>query len=121
MKKNIMRFIYISLSILVATALFSACSEKDKSCKVIVTVRDIADTSVRIPGATVNLSKGNSYIQAESVTDIKGEAFFTFANEAILDINVSYVDDNGNKRSGKSTVRLRQGETERKDVLLQWD
>lgn len=121
MKKNILRFFYVFLALAISIPLLSGCKEEDKTCKVIVTVRDIADSSIRISGAKVKLSKENSFIKAEGVTDLKGEAFFSFANEAILDIEVIYTAPNGDVRHGKSTVRLRQGETERKDVLLLWE
>lgn len=121
MKKNMNRFFYLILVLIISIPLLSGCKEEDKSCKVIVTVKDIGDTSIRISGAEVKLSKENSFVQANGVTDLKGEAFFSFPNEAILDIDVTYTDEIGNVRHGKSTVRLRQGETERKDVLLQWE
>lgn len=94
----------------------SGCKEEDNKCKLVVIVKDVTDSSIRIPEATINISKGSGSVKANGITDSKGEAHFTFDNEAILDINVSLP---GTTRSGKSTVRLIPGETVEKEVLLQ--
>ena len=116
MKKNILRFFSFMLILAIAIPFISGCKEEDNKCKLVVIVQDVTDSSIRIPGVTINISKGSGSVKANGVTDSKGEAHFTFDNEAILDINVSLP---GTTRSGKSTVRLIPGETVEKQVLLQ--
>lgn len=118
MKKNILRFFSFMLILAIAIPFISGCKEEDNKCKLVVIVQDVTDSSIRIPGVTINISKGSGSVKANGITDSKGEAHFTFDNEAILDINVSktYGDDT---RYGKSTVRLVPGETVEKQVLLQ--
>ena len=116
MKKNILRFFSFMLILAIAIPFISGCKEEDNKCKLVVIVQDVTDSSIRIPGVTINISKGSGSVKANGITDSKGEAHFTFDNEAILDINVSLP---GTTRSGKSTVRLIPGETVEKQVLLQ--
>ena len=85
----------------------------------VVIVQDVTNSSIRIPGATINISKGSGSVKANGVSDSKGEANFVFDNEAILDINVSLPLNNGTTRYGTSTVRLIPGETVENQVLLQ--
>lgn len=119
MKKNILRFFSFMLILAIAIPFISGCKEEDNRCKLLVVVQDVNDTSIRIPGATINISKNAGSVKANGVSDSKGEANFVFDNEAILDINVSLPLDNGKTRYGKSTVRLVPGETVEKQVLLQ--
>jgi hypothetical protein len=119
MKKNILRFFSFLLILAIAIPFISGCKEEDNRCKLLVVVQDVNDTSIRIPGATISISKNAGSVKANGVTNSKGEANFVFDNEAILDINVSLPLDNGKTRYGKSTVRLVPGETVEKQVLLQ--
>lgn len=120
MKKNILRFFSFMFILTLAIPFISGCKEDDNRCKLVVTVQDVTDTSIRIPDAKVIISKDAGSIRDSSFTDSKGEANFVFDNEAILDINVSKSDTAGqNTRYGKSTVRLVPGETVTKEVLLQ--
>ncbi len=119
MKKNILRFFSFMLILAIAIPFISGCKEDDNRCKLVVIVQDVTDTSIRIPGATISISKDAGSVKADGVTDSKGEANFVFDNEAILDINVSITDTLGYTRYGKSTVRLVPGETVEKQVLLQ--
>lgn len=107
------------LILAIAIPFISGCKEDDNRCKLVVIVQDVTDTSIRIPGATISISKDAGSVKADGVTDSKGEANFVFDNEAILDINVSITDELGYTRYGKSTVRLVPGETVEKQVLLQ--
>ncbi|MDD2191808.1 MAG: hypothetical protein PHO12_04640 [Bacteroidales bacterium] len=118
MKKNIVRFFSFMLVLAIAIPFLSGCKE-DNKCKLIVKVVDVTNTSIVIPEATISISKESGSVKADGITDIKGEAFFTFDNEAILDINVTKIDNLGYTRVGKSTVRLIPGETVEKLVLLQ--
>ena len=106
------------LVLAIAIPFLSGCKE-DTKCKLVVKVVDVGDTSIVIPGATINISKESGSVKAEGITDSKGEAFFTFENEAILDIFVTKTDAANYTRQGKSTVRLIPGETQEKQVLLQ--
>ena len=106
------------LLLAIAIPFLSGCKE-DNKCRLVVKVVDVTNTSIVIPGASIEISKESGSVKAEGITDSKGEAFFTFDNEAILDINVSKTDNVGYTRYGKSTVRLVPGETEEKQVLLQ--
>lgn len=119
MKKNILRFFSFMLILAIAIPFISGCKEEDNKCKLVVIVQDVTDNSIRIPGVTINISKNAGSVKANGITDSKGEAHFTFDNEAILDINVSLPLENGKTRYGKSTVRLVPGETVEKQVLLQ--
>ena len=118
MKKNIVRFFSFMLVLAIAIPFLSGCKE-DNKCKLIVKVVDVTNTSIVIPEATISISKESGSVKADGITDSKGEAFFTFDNEAILDINVTKIDNLGHTRIGKSTVRLIPGETVEKLVLLQ--
>lgn len=118
MKKNIVRFFSLMLILALTIPFFSGCKE-DNKCKLVVKVVDVTNTSMIISGANINISKAEGSVNAEGITDSKGEAFFTFDNEAILDINVSKTDELNYTRYGKSTVRLIPGETVEKQVLLQ--
>lgn len=120
MKKNILRFFSFMLILSIAIPFISGCKEDDNRCKLVVIVQDVTDTSIRVPGVTISISKESGSVKANGVTDSQGEANFVFDNEAILDINVSKSDTSGhNTRYGKSTVRLVPGETVTKEVLLQ--
>jgi hypothetical protein len=120
MKKNILRFFSFMLILSIAIPFISGCKEDDNRCKLVVIVQDVTDTSIRVPGVTISISKESGSVKANGVTDSQGEANFVFDNEAILDINVSKSDTSGNNtRYGKSTVRLISGETVTKEVLLQ--
>ena len=88
MKKNILRFFSFMLILAIAIPFISGCKEEDNRCKLLVIVQDVNDTSIRIPGATINISKGSGSVKANGVSDSKGEANFVFDNEAILDINM---------------------------------
>lgn len=107
------------LILAIAIPFISGCKEEDNKCKLVVIVQDVTNSSIRIPGATINISKGSGSVKANGVSDSQGEAHFTFDNEAILDINVSLPLNNGTTRYGTSTVRLIPGETVEKQVLLQ--
>ncbi|MBP1630338.1 MAG: hypothetical protein H6Q15_1231 [Bacteroidetes bacterium] len=124
MKKNIIRFFCFALLLLVSVPFLSGCKEEDNSCKLKVMVKQAANPAVRVPGAKIVIAKESSYIKREGVTDSQGEAFFSFDNEAIFDINVNYqvFDTTGalvSTSTGKSTVRLVPGETVEKEVLIQ--
>jgi 3-hydroxymyristoyl/3-hydroxydecanoyl-(acyl carrier protein) dehydratase len=118
MKKNIVRFFSLMLVLTLAIPFFSGCKE-DNKCRLTVKVQDVTNTSIVIPSAKIVISKEQGSVRAEGTTDSKGEAYFTFDNEAILDINVEKKDENNYTRFGKSTVRLIPGETVEKQVLLQ--
>ena len=118
MKKNIVRFFSLMLVLALAIPFFSGCKE-DNKCRLTVKVQDVTNTSIVIPGAKIVISKEQGSVRAEGTTDSKGEAYFTFDNEAILDIIVEKKDENNYTRYGKSTVRLIPGETVEKQVLLQ--
>lgn len=118
MKKNIVRYFSLMLVLAIVTPFLSGCKE-DNKCRLVVKVVDVTNTSIVIPDAYIEISKDAGSINAEGKTDIKGEAYFTFDHEAILDINVGKTDDVGYTRYGKSTVRLIPGETVEKLVLLQ--
>ena len=124
MKKNIIRFFCFALLLLVSVPFLSGCKEEDNSCKLKVMVKKASDPAVRVPGAKIVINKASGNITREGVTDSHGEAFFTFDNEAIFDINVNYqvFDSTGALEStstGKSTVKLVPGETVEKEVLIQ--
>ena len=118
MKKNIVRFFSFMLVLAIAIPFLSGCKE-DTKCRLVVKVGDVTNTAIVIPGASISISKDAGNVKAEGISDSKGEAFFTFDNEAILDINVSKKDATNYTRFGKSTVRLVPGETQEKQVLLQ--
>lgn len=118
MKKNIVKYLSLILLFVSTTALFYGCKE-DNSCKLVVVVKDVKDTSILIPKAKITIKKDPGNIVREGVSDSKGEAYFTFDNEAIFDIFVEKTDATGYTRYGKSTVRLIPGETVTRDVLLQ--
>lgn len=118
MKRNIVRFFcsLILLSCIIVS--FSSCKD-DEKCKLVVTVLDVSNTSQVISGVKLVVAKGSSYVHEEGITDSKGEARFTFENEAILDIEATLTDQTtGYTRKGKSTVRLEEGKTVTKQVYL---
>jgi hypothetical protein len=118
MKKNIVKFLSLILLLVGTTALFYGCKE-DKSCKLVVVVKDVKDPSILIPKAKILIKKDPGNITREGISDSNGEAYFTFDNEAIFDIFVEKTDQTGYTRYGKSTVRLIPGETVTREVLLQ--
>jgi hypothetical protein len=117
MKRNIVRFFCAFVFLACVIVSFSSCKD-DNKCKLVVTVLDVTNTSEVISGVKVVVAKGSSAVHEEGITDSKGEARFTFENEAILDIEVSKTDVIGYTRTGKSTVRLLEGETVSKQVYL---
>ncbi len=118
MKKNIVKKFSLVLVLALTTFFFSACKD-DTKCRLTVKVQDVQNTQIVIPNAKIVISKEQGSVRAEGTTDSKGEAFFTFDHEAILDINVEKKYPDGSTRYGKATVRLIPGETVEKQVLLQ--
>lgn len=119
MKKNIIRFFLLASFAFFFAPIFSSCSDDElDGCGLTVVVKDAANTSNLLQGATISISKESGSVKRDGVSDANGEAYFFFDNEAILDIDVSY-GEAPNTRYGKSTVRLKYGEVVRKEVLVQ--
>ena len=117
MKKNILKIFSAFLFLCFFIPCFQSCSDDLDGCGLTVVVKD-ATTGDRIQGATISISKESGSIKRDGTSDVNGEAYFFFDNEAIFDINVSY-GDAPNTRQGTSTVRLKYNEVVTKDVLVQ--
>lgn len=122
MRKNMIRFFLIAICTVLISPLFSSCAEEGlDGCGLTVVVKDAKDTSKKYSNATVNISKESGSVKRTGTTQSNGEAYFFFDNEAILDIFVTHVseDEMPVTRTGKSTVRLKDGEVVTKEVLIQ--
>ncbi|MBQ2375054.1 MAG: hypothetical protein U0J38_02825 [Bacteroidales bacterium] len=122
MGKNMIRFFLIAICAVLVSPLFSSCAEDElDGCGLTVVVKDAKNPSKKYSNATVNISKESGSVKRTGKTEANGEAYFFFDNEAILDIFVTHVseDEMPVTRTGKSTVRLKDGEVVVKDVLIQ--
>lgn len=122
MGKNMIRFFLIAICAVLVSPLFSSCAEDElDGCGLTVVVKDAKNPSKKYSNATVNISKESGSVKRTGKTEANGEAYFLFDNEAILDIFVTHVseDEMPVTRTGKSTVRLKDGEVVVKDVLIQ--
>lgn len=122
MRKNMIRFFLIAICAVLVSPLFSSCAEDElDGCGLTVVVKDAKNPSKKYSNATVNISKESGSVKRTGKTEANGEAYFFFDNEAILDIFVTHVseDEMPVTRTGKSTVRLKDGEVVVKDVLIQ--
>ena len=123
--KTIGRFFLTVLALMLVSPLFMACGDDEiDGCGLTVVVKDATNASKRLTGAQITISKGAGDVRRTGTSDVNGEAYFFFDNEAIFDIDVtySYIDTNispePQERRGKSTVRLKYNETVTKDVLV---
>lgn len=122
MRKNMIRFFLITICAVLISPLFSSCAEEElDGCGLTVVVKDAKNPSKKYGNATVNISKESGSVKRTGKTEANGEAYFFFDNEAILDIFVTHVSEDAMPvtRTGKSTVRLKDGEVVVKDVLIQ--
>lgn len=122
MGKNMIRFFLIAICAVLVSPPFSSCAEDElDGCGLTVVVKDAKNPSKKYSNATVNISKESGSVKRTGKTEANGEAYFFFDNEAILDIFVTHVseDEMPVTRTGKSTVRLKDGEVVVKDVLIQ--
>jgi hypothetical protein len=122
MGKNMLRFFLIAICAVLISPIFSSCAEdKLDGCGLTVVVKDAKNPSKTYAGTTVNISKDSGSVKRTGKTESNGEAYFVFDNEAILDIFVTHVSEDAMPvtRTGKSTVRLKDGEVVVKDVLIQ--
>jgi hypothetical protein len=122
MRKNMIRFFLIAICAVLISPMFSSCAEEElDGCGLTVVVKDAKNTSKKYANATVNISKESGSVKRTGKTEGNGEAYFFFDNEAILDIFVTHVSDDEMPvtRTGKSTVRLKDGEVVVKEVLIQ--
>lgn len=122
MGKNMIRFFLIAICAVLVSPLFSSCAEDElDGCGLTVVVKDAKNPSKKYSNATVNISKESGSVKRTGKTEANGEAYFFFDKEAILDIFVTHVseDEMPVTRTGKSTVRLKDGEVVVKDVLIQ--
>jgi hypothetical protein len=122
MRKNMIRFFLIAICAVLISPMFSSCAEEElDGCGLTVVVKDAKNTSRKYANATVNISKESGSVKRTGKTEGNGEAYFFFDNEAILDIFVTHVSDDEMPvtRTGKSTVRLKDGEVVVKEVLIQ--
>ncbi len=116
------RFFLIAICAVLISPMFSSCAEEElDGCGLTVVVKDAKNTSKKYANATVNISKESGSVKRTGKTEGNGEAYFFFDNEAILDIFVTHVSDDEMPvtRTGKSTVRLKDGEVVVKEVLIQ--
>ncbi len=116
------RFFLIAICAVLISPMFSSCAEEElDGCGLTVVVKDAKNTSKKYANATVNISKESGSVKRTGKTEANGEAYFFFDNEAILDIFVTHVSDDEMPvtRTGKSTVRLKDGEVVVKEVLIQ--
>ncbi|MBO5844844.1 MAG: hypothetical protein J6Q96_08260 [Bacteroidales bacterium] len=120
------RFFLIAICAVLVSPLFSSCAEDElDGCGLTVVVKDAKNPSKKYSNATVNISKESGSVKRTGKTEANGEAYFVFDNEAILDIYVTHQDTISLEpvsvvtRTGKSTVRLKDGEVVVKDVLIQ--
>ncbi|MBO7277132.1 MAG: hypothetical protein J6U84_04130 [Bacteroidales bacterium] len=122
MRKSLIRIFLIAICAVLVSPLFSSCAEEElDGCGLTVVVKDAKNTSKKYSNATVNISKESGSVKRSGKTGDNGEAYFFFDNEAILDIFVTHVSDDEMPvtRTGKSTVRLKDGEVVTKEVLIQ--
>ena len=97
-----LKHIYITSILLTAIVVFTACSKKERSPKLLVHVIDVNKT--KIEGATVHvwptdklhvdsLSSGvpNPSVDQTRLTDANGDAAFEYEFSAVLDIDVTYL------------------------------
>lgn len=123
--KTIGRFFLTVLALMLVSPLFMACGDDEiDGCGLTVVVKDTTNASKRLTGAQITISKEAGDVRRTGTSDVNGEAYFFFDNEAIFDIDVTYsyidstISPDPQVRRGKSTVRLKYNETITKDVLV---
>ncbi|MBK9479224.1 MAG: hypothetical protein IPP56_06140 [Bacteroidetes bacterium] len=89
----------------------TACKKKTDT-KAVITVED--SLGQILPGATVYINSKNNtppgIIEDSQVSDTRGKTFHTFANEAILQVEVTKAV-NGKTLEGYGILRLEEGKT----------
>jgi hypothetical protein len=103
---------------LVITAVLPVSCKKDTTCKAEITVVD-AQTNQPLSGATVKLdchtcNPPGSLQTDQSTTDASGRTSFSFREEAVLDITVSYP----NKPNATGVIKLEAGKTATKTIAI---
>ena len=107
----------LSLFLLIAVVAISGCTTKE--AKVLITILhdvehvDPSDGSITVmeepvQGATVRVYFQTGNIDENANTDIQGQVEFTFENIAILDMDVTYLQQ---QITRQSAVRLEEDET----------
>lgn len=118
MMKKVRIFFLMALAIVLVTPLFSSCGEDEiDGCGLTIVVKDAMNPTQRLANARITISQESGSIRREGVSDVNGEAYFFFDNEAIFGVDVAYGDEPLVRR-GKSTVRLKYNEVIIKEVLV---
>jgi hypothetical protein len=113
--KKIIFSLMVSI-LFVSTIYFTSC-KKDQTITAVVTVKYLADTTLTVPFAHVQLKKYDVNIQG--LANATGQFEHIFRDEAILDVRAWQVDENGNPtKYGETTIRLEKGNTVRKSVFI---
>jgi hypothetical protein len=117
--KGLILFLIASATI----ALCPSCKDKTGPCEGVVTVTDSLGN--RVSGASVTLRPDSSVyttvpprpvdpsITQTGTTDASGNAFFTYKLEAVL-----IIDAAKGAKTGKDYIRLEQGKTVTKTVII---
>ena len=113
------------ISFLTITLVFGNTSCKDDTdCKLQVTVKLFNDTNIVVPYAGILVHQGETKVPG--IADAMGKYEHTFALEAIFDVTAidsSIIDSSVTPpiriyRIGEGKVRLQEGETVRKTILI---
>jgi len=120
--KNIFVKSLLIVAVISLITLMSTC-KKDTECKAVVTVKYYYDTTIVVPGAIVNISKGD--VSSKGTSDGSGIYNATFKLEAILDVeadkDTATIVHNPPVPvlTGKAVIRLQPGKTIYKTVFIQ--
>ncbi len=109
--------IAVLIALVMTTVLPSSC-KKDTKCQAEITVND-ATLGTPLSGATVTLdchtcNPPGSLQSDQGVTDASGRVSFTFREEAVLDVTISYP----NRTSTTGVIKLEAGKTTQKTMSI---
>ena len=102
-------------------SLFFTNCHKEKTCPVIITVKNLSDTGSVIIGANVsitNLPEGGKLQNVSGTSDINGQFTHTFNFEAIMNITAYKFDTLHDSIYGNALVQLIPGQTVYKTVFI---
>ena len=109
-----------SLAICFIITMFSSSCVKKTDCKLVITTHDqygniVANANVKLY-ANIKTASGSTVeadLKAEGVSDGSGTSTYTFKLPAILDVKATY-----GSTTGLAIVKLEEGKTTTKDVVL---
>ena len=114
MKNRIPNYFIFPIIIVIIICIVPNC-KKDTECEVVVTVKRLSDTNVKVPNARVKVGKYD--VVDSGISDGAGQYTAKFKSEAIMDVIAVY-DSTTPPLTGETSVRLKPGKTVYKSVFI---